>query len=68
MKKAKYEASVVGGNDDPSELHQARGFGRGDNDSLDGSAGRHDDVQNVHSNFDIDQKLLEEVAANCISS
>ncbi len=22
----------------------------------------HDDVQNVHSNFDIDQKLLEEVA------
>jgi transcriptional/translational regulatory protein YebC/TACO1 len=23
----------------------------------------HDDVQNVHSNFDIDQKLLEEVAA-----
>ena len=24
----------------------------------------HDDVQNVHSNFDIDQKLLEEVADN----
>jgi transcriptional/translational regulatory protein YebC/TACO1 len=23
----------------------------------------HDDVQNVHSNFDIDQKVLEEVAA-----
>src|SRR3989449_9296119 len=23
----------------------------------------HDDVQNVHSNFDIDQKLLEEVAS-----
>jgi transcriptional/translational regulatory protein YebC/TACO1 len=22
----------------------------------------HDDVQNVHSNFDIDQKVLEEVA------
>jgi transcriptional/translational regulatory protein YebC/TACO1 len=22
----------------------------------------HDDVQNVHANFDIDQKLLEEVA------
>jgi len=22
----------------------------------------HDDLQNVHSNFDIDQKLLEEVA------
>ena len=22
----------------------------------------HDDVQNVHSNFDIDEKLLEEVA------
>jgi transcriptional/translational regulatory protein YebC/TACO1 len=22
----------------------------------------HDDVQNLHSNFDIDQKLLEEVA------
>jgi transcriptional/translational regulatory protein YebC/TACO1 len=24
----------------------------------------HDDVQNVHANFDIDQKLLEEVAAS----
>ena len=23
----------------------------------------HDDVQNVHANFDIDQKLLEEVAS-----
>jgi transcriptional/translational regulatory protein YebC/TACO1 len=24
----------------------------------------HDDVQNVHANFDIDQKLLEEVTAS----
>ena len=51
------------GHDSP-ELHQA---GRGRTAStmirLLEALEEHDDVQNVHSNFDIDQKLLEEVAS-----
>jgi hypothetical protein len=43
-------------------LHQA-GRGAGDaDDPLMEALEDNDDVQNVHANFDIDQKVLEEVA------
>jgi YebC/PmpR family DNA-binding regulatory protein len=62
VKKAKYEPSSSGVMMIPQNYIKLEGSAASTMIRLMEALEEHDDVQNVHSNFDIDQKLLEEVA------
>ena len=61
-KEGRHYARFIQRGDDSAELHQAGRAGCEPDDPADGSARRARRRAELHSNFDIDQKLLEEVA------
>jgi len=64
VKKAGIEPSSSSVAMIPQNYIKLEGPGRQHHDPPDGSARGSDDVQNVHSNFDIDQKLLRKLPAS----